>query len=151
MSEETQAVRGVTEEAAFDAVFYGKPMTIKFSIGTGEQERELEVAVMWPDGDDETEIISRATAILNIQPDFATTFDLAWARGRAALEQLAAPPFPEWLSGPDGAYLSKQPVMWHGKRMVRPDTGKMKNKAIPAAFWYAYQDVISRFHTVAAG
>lgn len=151
MSEETQDTFYVTDDQAFSAIFENKPITVKFRIGVGERERELELAIMWPDADDESEILARSAEYLGVRPEFATPNDIAWARGRAAIEQLACDPYPEWLAGPNGEGLGKQKVTWRGKQRLQPNTGALKSRAIPASFYYAYSEVINRFHSLVAG
>ena len=138
-------INGVTEAQAFDAIFENKPITIAFSIGEGERAKKLELKIMWPDGDDESEIASLAADFLGIRPEFGLTNDMARVRGRAVIEQLACTPYPSWLP------LGDKVVVWRGKERKQPHTGGLKSPAIPVAFYYAYAEVINRFHSLAAG
>lgn len=152
MSEEksqVETVYGVTEEMAFEAILEDRPLVIKFKVGPVGREKELELPIMWPDLDDEAEISARAAEFLQQRPDFMSQADIALARGRAVIEQLACDPYPAWLVGHDGSGVSNNKRMWRGKMRLQPNTGALRSPAVARAFYYAYTDVVNRFHVLA--
>lgn len=124
-----------------DGVF---PVTAKVFEKT-PHERELTVWMKWPDQGQEQAITRRTLAFTDGLPrDLLDGLDYDAARGRAVIEVLAQPDpngggFPYFLPPADVA------VEIDGVRMIRPDTSKIKARAIILAIYWQYLRVYSRF------
>jgi len=148
MSEQTPEFY-ITEQQAAAAIYEGATLTLTAKIGVGDSERELDLTIRWPDLDDESEMTLRAAQYLGgLSTDLVTGSDFNVARGRAVIETLAVAPYPAWIT--NGA-LSDKPVMHKGKTGFRPDTGKLRSRAVAAAIYSAYLDVYVKYQHLAAG
>lgn len=131
----------ISDEQARAALFNGQPVTLKFRSG----KSELDLHIVIPNLEEQSQIARLATSFLGMRPEFASDNDYYTCRGRAVAEICAVAPFPDWLIGSGGERLTKEPVEWRKKMLMRPDTSECVFSGPFAALWREYNDVMNRF------
>lgn len=145
MNEDTEAMTPEEmefEEQVLDAINGEGTMLLSVEIGTGEKLREYSLKFRWPDMGDEQQIALLTSRYCNgLPPEMVPDADYEVARARAVIETLAEGPFEDaaWLPPTD------EKIMHKGKKVLRPDTGKVKSRGILVAFSRKYYDTYSRF------
>lgn len=111
---------------------------------TGESSK-VWLNIRWPDFDDEELITVRANAFLRgLAPEAVSMADANLARGRAVIEQLAVAPYPRWLQ----AALTDKKVKHRDGEELRPDTSRLKSRALAQALYLKYVELYNRFHSL---
>ena len=133
-------------EAVLGAILGTQPLVLKATVGlVGDESTEVELKVRWPDLEDEEAMERRTAEILVYPADSMSSSAITVARARAMIEVLAVAPFPQFLH----ATLSQKPVMHKGEMQLRPDTSKLRSKAVVAVLYQDYNGLYNRFQYLA--
>jgi len=121
----------IWEQAVLASVVDGLPLRLDATIGVGGAERSVWLTIRWPDLRDELEMEALAARFAPPgSPDHAQYV----AAARAMVEQLAVPPYPQWLS----PALTGEEVQHRGKVSVRPNTARLPASGVMPALYGAF-------------
>lgn len=144
MSEEFDTEQQL-ESMALSAIMDGEPITLTVKVGPQDDQREYELRLIWPDVSDEQNISALTTRFCNgLPPEMVPDADYELARARAVIEALAVGPFEyaPWLPP------TPEKVDYKGKKVLRPDTSKVKSRGIIVAFGRKYYEFYSKFQHI---
>jgi hypothetical protein len=121
-------------------------MTLRATIGLGDDTRDISLEVRWPDLEDE-ELIDRRTAEILMYPAQNMPEAAQYlARGRAMIEVLAVSPYPQFLHR---TLTGQKPVNHKGKTELRPNTNLLQSRAGVAQLYSDFVEKYSRFQYLA--